>query len=82
MAITTFWVQKIGQEKMKKFRCINFIQDGLFRGCTQMGGGVFLAPLPKTCHTYPTMMKLGTVIPYLGKIQKIYKSRDTSLEFC
>ena len=38
--------------------------------------------LPKICHTYPTMMKLGTVIPYLRKIKKIYKSRDTSLEFC
>ena len=23
--------------------------------------------LPKICHTYPTMMKLGTVIPYLKK---------------
>ena len=31
---------------------------------------------------YPTMMKLGTVIPYLKKIHKIYKSRDTLLEFC
>ena len=30
-------------------------------------------PLPKICHTYPTMMKLGAVIPYLKKIQKIYK---------
>ena len=36
---------------------------------------------PKICHTYPTMMKLGTIIPYL-KIQKINKSRDTILEFC
>ena len=27
-------------------------------------------PLPKICHTYPTMMKLGTVIPYLEKTQK------------
>ena len=27
-------------------------------------------------------MKPGTVIPYLKKIQKIYKSRDTSLELC
>ena len=34
------------------------------------------------CHTYPTMMKLGTVIPYIRKIQKKYKSRDTSFEFC
>ena len=25
---------------------------------------------PKICHTYPTTMKLGTVIPYLKKIQK------------
>ena len=26
--------------------------------------------LPKICHTYPAMMKLGTVIPYLKKILK------------
>ena len=25
-------------------------------------------PLPKICHTYPTIMKLGTVISYLKKI--------------
>ena len=36
-------------------------------------------PLPKICHTYPTMMKLGTVIPYLKKIPKICESRDTPL---
>ena len=39
-------------------------------------------PLRKTCHTYPTMMKHATIIPYLRKIQKIYKLRDTPLEFC
>ena len=38
--------------------------------------------LPKICHTYPTMMKFGTVIPYLNKILRIYKSRDTPLVFC
>ena len=27
--------------------------------------------LPKTCYTYPAMMKLGTVIPYLKEIQCI-----------
>ena len=32
------------------------------------GGGGKKAPLPKICHTYPTMMKLGTVTPYLKKI--------------
>ena len=39
-------------------------------------------PFPKICQTYPTMMKLGTVIPYPKKIQKTYESRDTPLEFC
>ena len=65
---------------------INLIQDGHFRGCSRIGGGVGgeakWLPLPKICHIYPTMMKLGTVIPYLKKIQKIYESRDTLLEFC
>ena len=41
------------------------------------GGGGEKPPLPKICHTYPTMIKLGTVIPYPKKIQKIYESRDT-----
>ena len=40
--------------------CFNPIQDGLLTD-----GGSFLAPLPKICHTYPTMMKLGTVIPHV-----------------
>ena len=39
-------------------------------------------PLPKIGHTYPIIMKLDTVIPYLKKIQKIYESHDTSLEIC
>ena len=45
-------------------------------------GGGQNAPFPKTCHTYPTKMKLGTIIPYLKKTQKIYESRNTPLEFC
>ena len=56
----------------------NTIQDGIFLGYSRMGAPL----LPKIRHTYPTMMKLGTVIPYLRKTQKMYKSRDTSLEFC
>ena len=37
------------------------IQDGPFQGYSQMlGGGGEKVPLPKTCHTYPTMMKLGS----------------------
>ena len=38
-------------------------------------------PLPKICHTYPTMKTLGTVTPYLQKIQKFYETRDTPPEF-
>ena len=59
--------------------CFNPIRYGLFRGCSKMGGGVFLAPLPKICHTYPIMMKLGRVISYPRKIKKLYKSPDTVL---
>ena len=40
---------------------------GFFRVAHRGGGEK--APLPKICHTYPTMMKPGTVIPYLRKIQ-------------
>ena len=38
-------------------------------------------PLPKICHTYRTMMKLGTVISCLKKIQSTHQSRDTPFEF-
>ena len=57
---------------------LTLIQDGHFRGCSRIEGPK-RSPLPKICHRYPTMMKLGTVIPYLTKIQKIYESRDTPL---
>ena len=40
------------------------------------------APLLKICHTYLTMMTLGTVIPYPKRIQEIYESRETPFEFC
>ena len=72
------WDRKLGRENKKLQVTIllivgaltsldlNPIQDGLFRGCLRMGeeGGGKKAPLPKICYTYPTMMKLGTVIPY------------------
>ena len=62
-------------------RYFNPIQDGLFRGNSQIGE-TKKPLLPNICHTYPTMMKLGTVVPYLKKIQKIYESHNTLLEFC
>ena len=61
---------------------VNPIQDGHFWGWSRMEGGKRPLPLPKICHTYPTVMKLGTVIPYLKKIQKIFESRDTPPDFC
>ena len=60
----------------------NSIQDGLLAWLLTDGSGKKAFPLSKICHTYPTMMKLSTVIPYPKKIQKIYESRDTPLEFC
>ena len=47
------------------------------------GGWVGLkrSPIYKICHTYPKMMKLGTIIPYPKKIQKIYESCGICLEF-
>ena len=41
---------------------------GIFEDTHGWGGGRGgkKAPLPKICHIYCTMMKLGTVIPYLN----------------
>ena len=62
---------------------VNHIQVGSFQGCSRIGVRKCPPPpLPKICHTYPTMMKLSTVIPYLTKIQNIYKSRGTPITFC
>ena len=55
----------------------------LFRMCIfeaahgMRGGGRWAerSLLPTICYTYPTMVKLGTVIPYLKEIQKIYESQ-------
>ena len=59
-----------------EFNYFNPIQDGVF------GASHGFSPPPKICHRYPTIIKLGTVIPYLKKMQNIYKSRDTPFEFC
>ena len=45
---------------------VNPIQDGHFWGCSRIGG--FWGP--KICHTYPTMVKRGTIIPYLKEYPK------------
>ena len=88
-----FFFQSIGYSHLHQLQlnCYLFhqaspIQDVHFWGCSRIegggGGGCKKATLPKICHTYPKMMKVGTVVPYLKKIQKICKSRDTLLKFC
>ena len=61
---------------------LTLFRMGFFRAAHGWGwGGKNATAHPKICHTYPTMMKLGTVIPYPKKIQKIHEPRDTPLEF-
>ena len=50
---------------------------GLF-GTADGWGGEQKGPLPKFCHTYPTKMKLDTVILYLKKTLK-YMNHVTHL---
>ena len=64
-------------------RTLPLFRMGIFRAAHGRGGGQKGTPtVPKICHRYPSMMKLGTVIPHLKKIQKICESRDISPEFC
>ena len=63
----------------KRHLTLTLFRMGIFRAAH--GWGAKRPPLPKISHTYPTMMKLGTVIPYPKKIKKIYESCDTPLEF-
>ena len=66
---------KFVQKFLPMLNHVNFnpIKNGLFRGCSRTagcvcvfffflggGGGCKKAPLPKFCHTYPKMMKLGS----------------------
>ena len=38
---------------------------GFFGAAHGWEGGANRSPFPKICHTYPTMMGLSTVMPYL-----------------
>ena len=46
------------------------------------GGGWGNKPPSLKSVTHPTMIKLDIVIPCLKKIQKLYESHNTPLEFC
>ena len=75
-----FFLKNLQTSRSNNSRIFNRIQMNFFGAAHGWGGKMALSS--KICHTYPTMMKVGTVIPYLKKIQKIYESRDTPLEFC
>ena len=62
------------------FFLLTIFKIGLFGAAH--ASGCKNAHLHKICHTYPTMMKLSTVTPYLTKIQNIYKPRDPTIKFC
>ena len=75
--------QKLDDMLFQKENTLNPTQDGLFgatHGCGEQSPHLH-CPVHKICHTHPIMMQLGTVVPYLKKIQKIYESRDRPLEF-
>ena len=66
------------------FSCFNPVQDGPFRSCSRMegwwvGGG---EKSPHSLTSITHMLQWWNLIPYLKKIQKLYKSRDTQFEFC
>ena len=75
--------QRVGENKeVIGVSCLNPILDWLFRGCSGMGESPKKPSFLKICHANPTMMNPDTVVAYLKKIQKKYKSRDAPLEFC
>ena len=79
---------KINDRAIKPCHCVsskgrtkvNPIHMGQF-GVAQGWGGEGVGqkdPLPKICHTYPSVMKLDTIMPYLKKTQK-YMNHVTHL---
>ena len=71
----------------KVFFQLSLFRMGVFQtvhewGWQKIGEGGQKGNLSLKPDTYPTMMKLATVLLDLKKIQKIYKSCDTLLEFC
>ena len=75
-------VRLLGLDIIKQ--TLTLFRMGFFGTAHGLGGGEGgkKTPLIKICHTYPAMLKRGTGIPYPKKIQKIYESRETPLEFC
>ena len=85
---THFWEMFEYLGRLKNFLPIFVKTSPLFRmgffGAAHGWGQSKMPPPPlhKICHTYPKMMKLGTVITNPKKVQKIYEWCETPLEFC
>ena len=56
---------------------LNLFRMGFFGAAHRWGGSPSLKSV-----TDIIVMKLDTVIPYLNKLQKVYESRDTYIQFC
>ena len=64
-------VGTISQDNSKDIcKWFNPIQDGSLWGCSQTWEGQQGPSFSKICHTYTTMMKIGTALPYLKKNKK------------
>ena len=64
--------------------CIALLRMGHFWASHDRGRrweGLKGTPCLKS-DTHPTMMKLGTVVPNLKKIKKVYETRNAPLKFC
>ena len=60
------WVNNTTWKSLTNIFPVNHIHVRFFWGCSRIR--VQKCPLPRTRQTYPTMMKISTVIPYLTKI--------------
>ena len=75
LLVTTF---KHFSSLLKKWPVLTLFKMGL----SGAANGWEVKTSPSLKSVTPAMMTFDTVIPYLKKIQKLYKSRDTPLEFC
>ena len=66
---------------LEKNDSFTLLKIGFFGAAHGLGTGAKRTPpFPKTCHTNPSMMKLGRSTPFVKKIQEIYESRDTTAD--
>ena len=79
-----FFIDNIWGVDLTDMQLLTLFRMGLF-GATQMVVealvDVKILLLPQICHTYPTVMKMGTLISYLKRLSNICEYCDALLEF-